>query len=192
MEVIANNFTHCEVSFKDVIQNKPRTGGEIGRVAKRQADNAIASGENRMHSYFSTRLASPVSTTINPYPSSQPFSGFASLIAVVSFQRPAYYHFRTLRDGVWKENLKIFSVPVSHGRVRVLFESPLSNSKVPTWLVHAGSNRFLNTDAWLHDAERFSRGGSEKLNYLYPTSSDIGTRTFRSWWQDNGMAQGEG
>ncbi|GMI31047.1 hypothetical protein TrRE_jg6921 [Triparma retinervis] len=133
MEVIANNFTHCEVSFNDQIRKKPRTG-------------------------------------------------------VVSFQRPAYYHFRTLRgDGVWKENLKIFSVPIQHGRCRVLFESPLSNSKVPTWLVHAGSNRFLNTDSWLHDAERFSRK-SAKLNYLYPTSSDLGTRTFRAWWETNGMA----
>ena len=136
MEVIANNFTHCEVSFNDQIRKKPRTG-------------------------------------------------------VVSFQRPAYYHFRTLRgDGVWKENLKIFSVPIQHGRCRVLFESPLSNSKVPTWLVHAGSNRFLNTDSWLHDAERFSRK-SAKLNYLYPTSSDLGTRTFRAWWETNGMSNGE-
>ena len=133
MEVIANNFTHCEVSFKDQIRKKLRTG-------------------------------------------------------VVSFQRPAYYHFRTLRDGVWKENLKIFSVPIQHGRCRVLFESPLSNSKVPTWLVHAASNRFLNTDSWLHDAERFSRQ-SAKLNYLYPTTSDLGTRTFRAWWEANGMAQ---
>ena len=111
MAVVANNFTHCEVSFKDVIRGKEREG-------------------------------------------------------VVSMQRPCYYHFRTKGDsGGFSENLKIFIAPVAHGRCRVMFGSPLSIGFLPTWLVHAASNRFLNTDAWLHDAERFARREGGKLKY---------------------------
>mmetsp|Transcript_6512 Transcript_6512/g.13536 ORF Transcript_6512/g.13536 Transcript_6512/m.13536 type:complete len:484 (-) Transcript_6512:137-1588(-) len=134
MAVVANNFTHCEVSFKDVIRGKEREG-------------------------------------------------------VVSMQRPCYYHFRTKGDsGGFSENLKIFIAPVAHGRCRVMFGSPLSIGFLPTWLVHAASNRFLNTDAWLHDAERFARREGGKLKYKAPTTSDMGPTVFRQWWQKQGMA----
>lgn len=82
----------------------------------------------------------------------------------------------------------------------------------PKWLSHALSNRFLDTDAWLHDAERWARGtaasaplgaagvpggllgdavgadGLRGLPYKMPTSSDAGARFFRQWWARTGVA----
>lgn len=124
-EEIAMNFTHVEVSFKDVMRSKARDG-------------------------------------------------------VVSFQRPFYYHFRTRReDGNFKTNLSILVAPVKAGRSRVFLSSILPGW-VPRWLAHAGSNRFLNTDTWLHDAERFARKEqSDRLDYILASSSDKGPALFR-------------
>ena len=80
----------------------------------------------------------------------------------------------------------------------------------PKWLSHSLSNRFLDTDVWLHDAERWARGtattaplsgsaggadaaapgatGLGGLTYALPTSSDAGTRLFRQWWARNAVA----
>ena len=69
-----------------------------------------------------------------------------------------------------------------------MFGSPLSIGFLPTWLTHAASNRFLNTDTWLHDAERFARRGGGKLKYKAPTTSDMGPTVFRQWWEKQGMA----
>lgn len=67
-------------------------------------------------------------------------------------------------------------------------------SWVPKWISHALTNKFLNTDTWLHDAERKvrnrDRGHSidiSKSVYVLPTSSDIGVRAFRDWWKTYGM-----
>lgn len=74
----------------------------------------------------------------------------------------------------------------------------------PIWLAHCLSNRFLDTDVWLHDAERWARGtetsaplgrggelgksGLAGVPYALPTSSDKGTRLFRAWWVASGAA----
>lgn len=156
MRVLANNFTHVEVTFKDVSRKKARDG-------------------------------------------------------VVSFQRPAFYHFRTRANETaeYKPNLPIWCVPIEDGRSRVIF-ADLRIPGVPNWLGHAGSMRFLNSDTWLHDAERAARIGSggtnkirgpvsvgaarvgresaDKLNYIYSSKSDLGPSTFRSWWLKHGFA----
>ena len=106
---------------------------------------------------------------------------------VVSIQRPAYYHFRTKSpDGIFRPVLNIFIAPVAHGRCRVHFAPPFAK-KIPRWLVHAASNRFLNTDVWLHEAEIHSRGTNE--TYTSPTSSDVGPDAFRKWWRRVGLSE---
>lgn len=135
MTVLAQNATHCEASFEDVIRGKARKG-------------------------------------------------------VVSFRRPARYHFRTLREnGEYETNLEIFVAPVRDGRCRVFFASPLGSKVVPTWLSHAASSRFLNTDIWLHDAERRLRSSTDgDAAYFTPSSSDLGANLWRKWWRSSGMA----
>jgi len=124
------------------------------------------------------------------------------------FIRPSLYYFSERegelneetgeRDGDWKLVMPIFVVPVKAGKSRVFLESP--KLKIPEWLLHAGSNRFLNTDTWLHDTEREvirrkelsqSSSVSKKLcgmDYQYQSKSDLGVSAFRKWWKDNGMA----
>jgi hypothetical protein len=111
---------------------------------------------------------------------------------VVSFQRPSYYHFRTKEpDGAYKKRLQIYAVPIQAGKVRVLFESP-GPKWLPTWLAHAGSNRFLNTDVWLHATERKARsmGQDADVNDLYvmASSSDLGVKDFRKVGRYNGKS----
>lgn len=106
---------------------------------------------------------------------------------IVSFREPARYHFRCVDDeGEFKVGLEMYCVPVRPGTCRVFFTLP--GAKIPTWLLHAGSNRFLNTDVWLHDAERTLRervpeGGDERNAYATVTSSDLGASAWRSWWR---------
>ena len=109
---------------------------------------------------------------------------------VVSFRRPARYHFRTKREmGGFETNLEIYAAPVRAGRTRVFFASPLGSARIPTWLSHAASNRFLNTDIWLHDAERNLRSDARGDGaYVTPTSSDVGANAWRVWWRKYGMA----
>ena len=113
---------------------------------------------------------------------------------IVSFQRPVRYHFRVTPDEgtSYDTKLEIFCVPVREGRSRIFFKSFLP---VPTWLAHAGSNRFLNTDIWLHDAEIDLRSDTstdpkhQDLNrYRLVTTADAGPDTFRKWWRSSGMA----
>ena len=128
---------------------------------------------------------------------------------VLSFQRPSFYHFRTRPNATaeYKPNLEIYTAPISAGMCRVIFpDFPLP--LLPTFLGHAGSNRFLNTDTWLHDAERLARmdtelvnkqrgvvavgaakGGKEAadgLNYIQASQSDLGPATFRKWMAQHG------
>lgn len=109
---------------------------------------------------------------------------------VLSFQRPGHYHFRTRRDdGQMKPNLKMHIVPIKAGYSRVIYCD--FSKKVPKFLLHALFNRFLNTDSWLHDAERVSverrsANVSNKklagLDYIMVTQSDLGVSSFRKWW----------
>lgn len=128
--------------------------------------------------------------------------------AYASFQRPSFYHFGERkgeldektgkRQGEWEPVLPIFLAPISAGKSRVFLQTP--GLKIPTFLLHAGSNRFLNTDTWLHDTEREvirrkelisnSEEMSKKLcgmDYQYASQSDLGVSAFRKWWRDNGM-----
>lgn len=142
----------------------------------------------------------------------------------MSFQRPCFYHFRTLQADTkgkkkaekkealekfkqeekeieekkdltlddtlnFKMNLGIFVVPISHGKTRVFFQSAFGDA-LPTWLIHAASNRFLNTDTWLHDAEIEARSRSEVAEeYIYTSESDKATVVFRNWWRRYGFSK---
>ena len=128
--------------------------------------------------------------------------------AYASFQRPSFYHFGEYKgdDGEIDEasgkpskvpKLCIWLAPVEAGASRVFFVSP--PIKVPTFLLHAGSNRFLNSDTWLHDNEREvikrkeagAKGVEKKLagmDYIYASQSDKGVSIFRKWWKNNGFA----
>lgn len=115
---------------------------------------------------------------------------------IVSFCRPSYYHFR-VKDTVTNEFnkvLEIYCVPIRAGQSRVFITNNFRLGWVPTWISHAITNRFLNTDTWLHDAERRirNRGHGPSVDvinsiYVLPTSSDIGVRAFRDWWNKYGM-----
>ena len=100
------------------------------------------------------------------------------------------YHFRTQISNTsdYSTNLNIHIVPIEAGRSRVLFGSVVFEW-LPTWLKHAASNRFLNTDVWLHNAEYQARMRSSKYSpYLFPTQSDIGVKAFRQWWSRHGFS----
>ncbi len=121
-----------------------------------------------------------------------------------SFQRPCYYHYgeytgEGIDEPTGKKSrnpmLKIFLTPVHAGKSRA-FLNPFPVN-LPTFLLHAGSNRFLNTDVWLHDTEREvvrrkeAGLGDKKLvgmDYIAASQSDAGVSSFRKWWEKNGMA----
>lgn len=115
--------------------------------------------------------------------------------AYASFQRPSFYHYGEFEDGKRVPKLKIFVAPIEAGRSRVFLYA--MTNKVPTFLLHAGSNRFLNSDAWLHDTERevirrkesiLSKNKLADMDYIYASKSDLGVSLFRKWWLMNGMA----
>lgn len=116
---------------------------------------------------------------------------FVGTSGVTSWQRPSVYHFRTKAEdsnSTFRTNLNIHIIPVQAGRSRVIFSSNLL-PWLPTWLAHAASNRFLNTDAWLHDAEFVARSRSSRnLAYIYASNSDLGVRAFRQWWSKHGFS----
>jgi hypothetical protein len=100
------------------------------------------------------------------------------------------YHFRTRNNvtGDYSTNLNIHIVPVEAGRSRVMFGSVIFDW-LPDWLRHAASNRFLNTDVWLHNAEYQARMRSSKYTpYLFATQSDTGVKAFRQWWSRHGFS----
>ncbi|AII17149.1 putative phaeophorbide a oxygenase [Aureococcus anophagefferens virus] len=108
---------------------------------------------------------------------------------IVSFQRPARYHYRTIREnGEYKINIEIYVVPVCEGKTRVFMSSPFSRGIIPTWVVHAMSNRFLNTDIWLHNAEiELRKNDKGDKAYTSMTTSDLGVNLWRKYWRSSGM-----
>lgn len=117
---------------------------------------------------------------------------------VVSFKPPAYYHFRVLRAGVWKIMLFILCVPVRRGWSRIhLSLSPGAKLPLPKFLLHAMTNRFLDTDVWVHDQERVGAGFGNSFfapmtkasrPYVMPSSSDVGVQAFRKWFAEHMQA----
>ena len=82
-------------------------------------------------------------------------------MGVVSFMPPATYHLR-IKDrltDLFRVALVILAAPVSPGRSRIFISvSPGKKLPIPQWLLHTFSNRFLDTDIWVHDQEYFVRG----------------------------------
>jgi Pheophorbide a oxygenase len=116
---------------------------------------------------------------------------FVEPSGVLSWQRPSMYHFRTKKqdsNSTFRTDLNIHIIPVQTGRSRVIFSINLF-PWIPHWLRHAASNRFLNTDVWLHDAEFVARSRSSRnLEYTYASNSDLGVRAFRQWWSKHGFS----
>lgn len=127
---------------------------------------------------------------------------------VLSFQRPAFYHFRTKTTNEYKANLLIFTSPIDEGRCRV-FIPEFQLKLIPQWLLHLRTNQFLNSDSWLHDIERSARKNNAvnqqhgpvavgaaragrkstyDLNYISASKSDLGPTAFRKWWLTHGFA----
>ena len=122
---------------------------------------------------------------------------------IMSFQRPFRYHFRIKDEetGIYKPMLIIYAIPVKAGKCRVIYNDFKVPLPLPKFLIHLASNRFLNSDIWLHDTERLLIQRKEEqekddeakkskfgLNYLCPTQSDQGVIAFRKWWSDYGFA----
>jgi phenylpropionate dioxygenase-like ring-hydroxylating dioxygenase large terminal subunit len=127
---------------------------------------------------------------------------------VVSFTAPFYYHFRTryAKTGITRKNLMAVLTPVSPGVSRIFLDLPALRKLrglFPDWLSHSFTNKFLETDVWVHDQERTQRAGfnpylqhespTGELNgssspssvgtkYVMTTQSDTGTRAWRKWW----------
>jgi phenylpropionate dioxygenase-like ring-hydroxylating dioxygenase large terminal subunit len=83
---------------------------------------------------------------------------------VVSFAAPCFYHFRTRNNvtNLWTKNLIAVVSPISPGKCRLFLELPplrKLRGKFPTWFLHTLSNRFLDSDIWIHDQERVQRSG---------------------------------
>jgi hypothetical protein len=100
------------------------------------------------------------------------------------------YHFRVKdnNSSSYRTGLNIHIVPVEAGKTRVFFASMFLDL-IPDWLRHAASNRFLNTDAWLHNAEIQTRIRSSKFTpYVYATEADTSVRAFRQWWSRHGFS----
>lgn len=104
--------------------------------------------------------------------------------AVLSFIRPVYYHFRerkpsgtamTGKDAKGERIvLQMLTVPVAEGRSRLFImpaKFPFPFSLFPTWVMHLFSNRFIDTDIWLHDTEITARaqvGGGLAREHTVP------------------------
>lgn len=101
---------------------------------------------------------------------------------IISFHKPTHFSYFTKKNNCYKSNINVLTVPVKHGKSRVFMISPFSKSKIPVWLQHAATNRFLNTDIWLHDAE-YKMRNSDILYYKKFTTSDKATTIFRNWWR---------
>ena len=121
----------------------------------------------------------------------QDFVGGKARDGVVSFIPPCTYHYRTKKeDGTDLINLIILCVPVSPGRSRAFVALlPGKKKKFPHWLSHAFSNKFLDTDIWVHDQERFHEGyrndfsnEKKKTPYKLMTSSDFGCISWQKWF----------
>ena len=88
---------------------------------------------------------------------------------VVSFSPPCFYHFRTKRANStdYKMGLVGLVVPTQPGKCRLIFgiKAAIPAIKhVPKWLDHVLSNRFVDTDLWVHEQELYARN---RLNPFY-------------------------
>ena len=136
----------------------------------------------------------------------QDFVGGKHRDGVVSFTAPCHYNFRTKNEktGLYGFNLIVVVTPVSPGSCRIFFELPSlrkMKGRLPVWLSHSFSNKFIDTDVWVHDQERFQRSSLNAFvpdksdestdtdglspvgkKYVMTTQSDTGARAWRTWW----------
>lgn len=114
---------------------------------------------------------------------------------ILSFVAPCYYHFRLFNAATNRHEFGLFAlvVPVRPGVCRVFLNTPI---RAPQWISHMFTNRFLDSDLWLHSAEYQLRRGfrndlygdpaapvkTEVQQYIIATSADAAPVFFRKWW----------
>lgn len=121
-------------------------------------------------------------------------------VGLITVERPAFVHYRRT-DVANSPYVHFFTAPIDEGRSRIIMKA-YGIKFVPKWLLHLAMNQFLNSDAWLHDAERSARinntvpvgaarAGKKPtngLNYMLASKSDAGATSFRKWWITHGYA----
>jgi phenylpropionate dioxygenase-like ring-hydroxylating dioxygenase large terminal subunit len=185
MSEISSNFTHVAVGFKDVTRKRPRDA-----YASFQRPSFYHYGE-----YDITRQEEEEEEGNQQQQQQQGESTTPSSMSTTTTT--------TVATKTRQPKLCIWITPIEAGKCRVFFQSP--PIRVPTFLLHAGSNRFLNSDTWLHDAEREvvkrkqelsatannddkKRMKLAQMDYIYASQSDVGVSVFRKWWIEHGMA----
>lgn len=146
MKMLANNFTHVEVAYTDKINNKARQG--------------VVSFQRPAFYHFRTKQGegdtTTSSTTTITYNDNVSGQNEQQQHQQQEEQQQNNYYDETEK---YKPNLLIFVTPVEEGKCRIIMPNFVRLKYVPTWLSHLGSQRFLNTDTWLHDTECAARGG---------------------------------
>mmetsp|Transcript_36903 Transcript_36903/g.67522 ORF Transcript_36903/g.67522 Transcript_36903/m.67522 type:complete len:546 (-) Transcript_36903:302-1939(-) len=167
MSVLVSNDTHIEVAYEDVVRGKPREG--------------VVSFARPCFYHFRTRETPTATAGENLQPlrdGSEQGDGSDQLQTPVPKEKMV---------------MLMLCVPVEPGKSRLFITSrkfPFPFSALPVWLLHALSSRFVDSDVWLHDAERNALATKPNpLRYVLPTGSDLGCSAFRAWWRDKGMAK---
>lgn len=121
---------------------------------------------------------------------------------LASFVAPSFFHYKTQNPITNISTVTMIAVltPISPGSCRLFLELPVLRTfkiKIPQWLSHSTSNRFFDTDVWVHDQERTQRSGVNPFlsqavsgdttsqvgkKYVLTTQSDTGSRAWRIWW----------
>ena len=187
------NATHCEIGYQDAIRGKPRDG-VVSFTAPcyyhfRVKETTPSGTEQFRKQLIAVLGGSPYAApSTTPTPTNPPpLSPCPPLPLHPFLPPPTLCHL----------------APISPGKSRIFLELPVMRkmrTKFPTWLLHTFSNRFLDSDVWIHDQERTQRimqssagGGSGAgsggvgSKYVMPTQSDTGTREFRAWWRKHMM-----
>lgn len=119
--------------------------------------------------------------------------------SILGFTPPCYFHYRQKdpKTGEYVKKLIALVVPVSPGRCRIFTSIPPVPIKLPKWLLHFMSGKFLDSDIWLHDCEVAFRlrhsnayyqamgveqSDSKNEKYYMPTESDTSVKAYRQWW----------
>lgn len=90
---------------------------------------------------------------------------------VLSFVAPCYFHFRVKNaiTNLFRMALLVIVAPVAPGKCRAFLslspgtKMPALFSLLPRWLLHAVTNKFLDSDIWVHDQERTVRSSKNKF-----------------------------
>lgn len=118
-----------------------------------------------------------------------------SRVGKMNFELPCYYHMETISGPHSILNaLHVFIVPVQEDSTRIFLTYDYDNKhplykwlkRVPLWLSHMLTNRFLDSDTFLlYKQEQYLKARSktyhENKEYYLPTESDKAVTMYRKW-----------